>query len=304
MREVSKLKRCVRELIRRGYNLAPSSTKDDMPKGAMRILNAAKVQAEFRKQGRVTSEDTGEYTLKRKRGEDKKKAKEADSGEATSSEPAKIRTEADKDAAKAAKAASADVNAKGKQKEKEKGKPEIPKIGPNETLGEYNRRVEALMRGSVNKAIKSAEALKGQQIQALKAEKAARRAAALQGLPPPKPGSTLLANPLAPPKRKEASPSPEPEVKTFAEAPQRRRLNDVALAPPQLPKMRQAKKNPSEIGSKIPLNAGQKRIMEEERERVIKMYRDLKARKEQEKKLEREEKEAEKRRKKKARKNA
>lgn len=267
--------------------------KDDTPKGALRILNAAKVQAAFRKQGRVTSEDTGEYTLKRKRGEEKKAAKD---GEAKS-EPAKIRTEADKDAARAAKAAGAEDEGK-----KKKGKPEIPKIGPNETLGEYNRRVEALMRGSVNKAIKSAEALKGQQIQALKAEKAARRAAAQAGLPPPKPGSSFTATPL-PASKKQPSPSPEPEERTFAEAPQRRRLNDVALAPPQLPKMRQAKKTPSEIGSKIPLNAGQKRIMEEERERVIKMYRDMKAKKEQEKKAEKEEKEAEKRKKKKARKS-
>lgn len=270
--------------------------KDDTPKGALRILNAAKVQAAFRQKGRVNSEDTGEYTLKRKRGEDKKAAKSDES----KNEPAKIRTEAEKDAAKAVKAAAADGEAEGKKKKG--GKPEIPKIGPNETLGEYNRRVEALMRGSVNKAIKSAEALKGQQIQALKAEKAARRAAAQAGLPPPKPGTSFSANPL-PASKKEPSPSPEPEERKFAEAPQRRRLNDIALAPPQLPKMRQAKKKPSEIGSKIPLNAGQKRIMEEERERVIRMYRDMKAKKEQEKAAEKEEKEAEKRKKKKARKS-
>lgn len=288
------------KLTIRGYNLAPSSMKDDTPKGALRILNAAKVQAAFRKQGRVTSEDTGEHTLKRKRGEEKKAAKSSDDSKAN--EPAKIRTEADKEAAKAEKAAKASGEEGGKKKA---GKPEIPKIGPNETLGEYNRRVEALMRGSVNKAIKSAEALKGQQIQALKAEKAARRAAAQAGLPPPKPGSSFSSNPLpaGAAGKKEPSPSPEPEERTFAEAPQRRRLNDIALAPPQLPKMRQAKKTPSEIGSKIPLNAGQKRIMEEERERVIKMYRDMKARKEQEKAVEKEEKEAEKRKKKKARKS-
>lgn len=256
-----------------------------MPKGALRILNAAKVQAAFRQKGRVTSEDTGEHSLKRKRekaSKDKGKGKaEAEAPETTEK---KIRTEAERDAARAAKETAATA-------EKPQKKPTIPKIGPNETLGEYNRRVEALMRGSVNKAIKAAESLKGQQIQALKEEKAARRAKAL-GLPVPA--------------KRAPSPSPEPDSepeRTFAEAPQRRRLNDVALAPPQLPKMRQAKKHSSEIGSKIPLNAGQKRIMEEERERVIQMYRDMKARKEADKVKDKEDKEQAKRAKKRARKS-
>lgn len=279
-----------------------------MPKGALRILNAAKVQAAFRQKGRVTSEDTGEHTtLKRKRAEEKKEKKATKGESEGASEPAKIRTEADKDAAKAEKAAKAAGDADEAKPKKKAGKPEIPKIGPNETLGEYNRRVESLMRGSVNRAIKSAEQLKGQQIQALKAEKAARRAAAQQGLPPPPPGSSFTSNPApaggAGGKGRQPSSSPEPEEKTFAAAPGRRRLNDVALAPPQLPKMRQAKKHASEIGSKIPLNAGQKRIMEEERERVIAMYRDMKAKKEAERKAEKEAADAEKRKKKKARKS-
>ena len=101
----------------------------------------------------------------------------------------------------------------------------------------------------------------------------------------------------------------EPEdrpVVTFKPAPGPRRLNDIAQAPPSLPKLKGisgagasaggiagagawnkganaggGKKGTIGHGRTDVINAGQKRLMEEERERVIRQYRDIKAAREQ-----------------------
>jgi hypothetical protein len=172
---------------------------------------------------------------------------------------------------------------------KKKAKTELPKIGEHETLGEYNRRVEGLMRGGVASAIKAAAQVKGQQIQAAKDAKAERIAIA-QGKKKPTAGSDDDAA------GEPAVLKPNRPERTFAELPQRKRLNDIVQAPPQLPRMRQAKRSESGIGSasawgatgRTPLSAAQKRILETERERVVTLYREMKAKKEAEKEKERE----------------
>ncbi|BEJ05652.1 hypothetical protein CcaverHIS641_0301740 [Cutaneotrichosporon cavernicola] len=222
-------KRSVRvaERAKMGYSLPPSKNdQEDMPRGAMRILNAGKVQAAFRASGRTTSEDTGE----RKRSHE-------------------------------------ETNTPNKRR---KEKEELPKIAPHESLGEYNRRVEALLRDGVSGAIKKAEAAKGAAKSVAEEEKKARIAKA-QG-------------------KKEAEKKEEGEVrfnkpeKAFKEV-ERRRLNDIVQAPPSLPRLRMADKAQKKAGTKSernPLNAGQRRIMEAERERVVALYRDMKAKKEAE----------------------
>lgn len=159
-------------------------------------------------------------------------------------------------------------------------KADVPKIGEHESLGEYNRRVEATLRGGVSSAIKAAASAKGQAVRDAKAAKKARKEAA-QG--------KVAAE-------EEEELKPNRPAKEFEEAPQRKRLNDVAQAPPSLPRMRAAVKAGAGAGgsawaaaggSRTPLNAGQKRLMEVERERVIAQYREIKARKEADKEAER-----------------
>lgn len=74
----------------------------------------------------------------------------------------------------------------------------------------------------------------------------------------------------------------------FEKAPLRRSVNDVVQAPPSLPMLKRAKTGNNGTGTapagafaaaakgKNPLNAGQQRLMEEERERVIRRYREMK----------------------------
>lgn len=205
----------------RGYNLAPKANEDDLPRGAMRILNAGAVQAAFRKSGRTTSEDTGE---KRSRQEE--------------------------------------------DKPKKKAKSELPKIAPNESLGAYNRRVEALLRGGVSSAIKKAETTRALQVKDAKEAKAARVAKAQ--------GKEEVV------KDDEDKPVvPNRPAREFKELPTRRRLNDVAQAPPALPRLKVAEKgkDKSKREGRTPVNAGQARIMEAERERVVALYREMKAKK-------------------------
>lgn len=199
-----------------------------MPRGAMRILNAGKVQAAFRAAGRTTSEDTGE----------RKRPRDDDAGTGS--------------------------------KRQKKDKAELPKIAPNESLGEYNRRIEALLRPSVGGAIKKAEAARGAAKKQGEDEKKARvaKAQGKTGVEKEEVETEVRFN--------------KPE-KSFAQK-ERRRLNDVAQAPPSLPRLRMAEKpeKKAKRSERDPLNAGQRRIMEVERERVVAMYRELKAKKEAE----------------------
>ncbi|WVO14762.1 hypothetical protein L204_102400 [Cryptococcus depauperatus] len=265
-------KRAVREAesARKGLNLPPSlSAYDDAPRSATRILNSWKVQQRFRESGRKTSEDTGEprHSLS-----------------------------VDKD----------------KRKERA-GMQSISKIMPQETLAEYNRRVEISLRPSVSNAIKSAEAVlaaeKAEQSQRKKENK--RRARLVKLVKEGKVKKEILDefNKGIMEKKRKRKEGDEGEmekneqeeieedviVKNFAPLSPPRRLNNQA--PPTLPHLRKTGGNKTTSKSiydavgnsgKIPLNVGQKRILEEERERVIEMYREMKAQREITKKEERE----------------
>ncbi|WWC99038.1 hypothetical protein V866_005932 [Kwoniella sp. B9012] len=283
-------KRSVREAetAKKGTNLAPSSKSlnsayDDTPKSASRIISGWKFQSEFRKSGKTNSEDTGEYS----------KPSNSNSNSST-------------------------TNGKGKGKAVDKS--EIPKILPNETLGEYNRRIENLLRSGVSKAIKDAASTKALEVaQANRDKKVRKRKAKLEKLiKDGKVPKEALEKYLKEVREKEEQrndnhskgkrkrDNEEDEelhedgqgkqtrpAKEFKEMEGPRRLNDIVQAPPQLPHLRKSgekktstKEAYSAIGKnsdKIPLNAGQKRILEEERERVVRMYREMKAKKEEDK---------------------
>ncbi|WVW79883.1 hypothetical protein I302_101853 [Kwoniella bestiolae CBS 10118] len=285
-------KRSVREAetAKKGSNLPPStkaltSAYDDTPKSASRIISGWKFQSEFRSSGKTNSEDTGQ-------------PKSASSDPSASS--------------------SSNTKSNNVDKGKGKGKEEIPKILPNETLGEYNRRIETLLRGGVSKAIKDAASIKAAEAaQANRDKKVRKRKAKLEKLikdgKVPKEALEKYLKEVREKeltrekgKRKRDVEDDEEEgegegeekekkrpIKEFREMERPRRLNDIVQAPPQLPHLRksgQSKGTGKEVYSaigrdsgKIPLNAGQKRILEEERERVVRMYREMKARKEEDK---------------------
>ncbi|WWC87621.1 uncharacterized protein L201_002511 [Kwoniella dendrophila CBS 6074] len=286
------------ETAKRGSNLPPSakattSLYDDTPKSATRIISGWKFQSEFRGSGRTNSEDTGERD-KLKIATSKQNTK---NGQSSSSAGKVISTE------------------KGKGKEK------LPSILPNESLGEYNRRIESILRPGVSKAMKDAESSKQLEISnLLKDKKINKKKSKLEKLiKDGKLPKEALTNFLKEQEQKEkdklnkrkrndnddlddddeeeGSENDEEKkrrkpIKEFKEIEKPRRLNDIVQAPPQLPHLRKSSTPKSNTSSKeaytaignntsrLPLNAGQKRILEEERERVVKMYREMKAQKE------------------------
>lgn len=268
---------------------------DDTPRSASRILNGYATQSAFRASGRVTSEDTGERRPKVKSA--------STSTPAGSSSQGKGKGRAS-DSAPASNADSKDPKGKGKGK----GAYDVPSILPHESLGEYNRRVESLMRPDVNKAIKDAASIKAAELaQVWKDKKERKKRAKLEKLVKEgKLDKSALDTVASSSKRKraggdddgvdsddgEAGGSAAPGavksrgIKEFAPLPGPKRLNDIVMAPPSLPHLRKLGQEKSvgkgvygAIGSgsgKNPLNAGQQRILDEERERVVKLYREMK----------------------------
>ncbi|GHJ88289.1 hypothetical protein NliqN6_4691 [Naganishia liquefaciens] len=264
-------KRSVRESEKqkKGHNLAPSDASlgssyvDDTPKGAARIFNSLKVRQDYH---------------------DKKKSQAAAAAAGAADKKGKRRQDP----------AAAGKNANG-----------LPKIIPGESLGDYNRRLEDHMRPAVTQAMRDANAKRAEEERKLASEKKARREAQKEakrrkdaGLPKPdKEEAAVVAadeergvgGREASGKRgrdEEASGSdtegqtPKRGKTEFDKAPQRHSILDVMTAPPVLPKLKKQKKAaPSSIFAPIgrnPFNAGQQRILEEERERVVARYRELK----------------------------
>ena len=261
----------------------------------MRVLNSMSTQAAFRAKGLRSSEDTGER---------KPKPKPTPASKSSSSNPGSSSK------GSTSTSTSSDKTAKLKPKAKDMQNPStvpnppsakgsggggnkssIPSIMPHESLGEYNRRVESVMRSGVSQAIKSANKTKAEQEKAARLAKEERRKASMAGKPDP-----LLASSKSEGDNEKGSAAKSSGTKRkhdvtdapleFAEKSGPRRLNDIAQAPPSLPKLRVARDD--DKGSmwtakgkgRLGLSAGQERIMEEERERVIKQYREIKARKE------------------------
>ncbi|WVQ77412.1 hypothetical protein IAR50_007097 [Cryptococcus sp. DSM 104548] len=267
------------EAAKRGKNLAPSDDKnpyDDTPRGATRIFNSIDLQTKFRASGRKNSEDTGE-----RRGP-----------------------------------SGAGKDANGKDKGKGKGKEPLPKIMPQETLGEYNRRIESLLRPAVSSAIKTAENQRQAEVaDERRGKKERKRRARLEKLVKEgKVDKKLLEDfekgvkekkrkreqgkggdsesedeeeERGGKKAKQQQQREPKEFKTVASTSAPKRLNDIAQAPPSLPQLKRAGEKSNVYNAvssgKMPLNAGQKRIMEEERERVINLYREMKAKRQESK---------------------
>lgn len=225
-------------------------------------------QAAFRAKGGRTSEDTGERRKK----------------------PAPNPTNP---ATKAKKQSSEHKGAGQKGSDTTK----TPKIMPHESLAEFNRRVEATLRGGVSQAFKSAAAKKTAQENEAKALKAQRKKDAQaksngKKEDVPSNGDTGVSGAEVKKgvKRKH---DVNDDALEFASAPGPRRLNDIAQAPPSLPKLKVSQDDAVSpwIGKgkgKSGLSVGQERLMEIERERVIKRYREMKAAKEEVKEKERE----------------
>ncbi|KAI0259928.1 hypothetical protein BC834DRAFT_926055 [Gloeopeniophorella convolvens] len=173
-------------------------------------------------------------------------------GEEGGDAPAKRRRVAD--AAEGAKAGSAAI-AKSKVK-----------IQPGESLKHFNRRVEDDMRPLMRSAIKTSAATE---------RKGKKPAAGAKDQQPDATGkkskmqSSEDAEDAAAPADKHRD-RPKEFATTSSAAP--RRLNDVAMAPPELKRLRAARRSGV-------LSMAQRAMMETEREKAIQRYREMKERK-------------------------
>ena len=185
-------------------------------------------------------------------------------------------------------------------------------------MGEYNRRLEDHLRPEVSGVIKAAAAAKAQAEKAIWQEKKANREAAKEArrrkergepaIPSDKPGNGVAGKGKrkamimddtddendgdGPSSSASTAASKKPRKTEFETLDQRRRVNDVVQAPPQLPGLkRSGLKKPATSAfsatGRTPLNPGQKRLMEEERDRVIQRYREMKEAKLQQRQTER-----------------
>ena len=251
----------------------------------MRILNGMATQQNFRAKGGRSSEDTGERRPKKASAAS---SKGDQSGAGKVAEPTNQNSKG-----KGKGKASETENGEGKSKKGEKEK--VPGIMPHESLAEYNRRIESILRPGVSAAIKSANhRKKDMEKEAQRAKedrkRRAKEAEEAEGEAEEEGGAAAGGKGK---KRKHDVSDPALE---FASAPTTRRLNDIAEAPPQLPTLRVAKEKDKKKASvwaakgagKSGLSPAQERILAEERERVIKRYREIKAGKEAEREKERE----------------
>jgi len=243
-----------------GFNNTPKSTNtgsytDDTPKGASRVLNSLQTRQAYQE-----------------------KKKSGTLGSSSTTRPGRA----------------------GSTGKNPKAAPGLPKILPGERLGEYNRRLEDHLRPEVTGAIKAAAAVKAAQEKEVWMEKKRRREEAKEDKKRKERGEEKEVVPTAAAKGKRKATimddtddeneedaqtnrttAPKRPKKTeFETLPIRRGITDVVQAPPaRLPSLKRLPKQTGGAFSatgRTPLNAGQKRLMEEERERVIKRYREEK----------------------------
>ncbi|TIC18122.1 hypothetical protein E3Q13_02177 [Wallemia mellicola] len=147
------------------------------------------------------------------------------------------------------------------------------KIRPDERLKDFNRRIDNKMRKDINTSIKSNTSEKAAKRmnkiieKEQEKEKQKKRAA-----------EELKAHQEA--QAEEDDSEEERPERDFEVADQRRSLNDVAQAPPTLPRMkRQAKRfgiEDSSAGSRVGAPLMRQMELEKERDRVINLYRQQK----------------------------
>ena len=224
------------------------------------MFDSIKLASQFRASGRTSSEDTGERTKKRKLDDTKDKKEPSGTQKAsTSTKPAH-------------------TSQKGEVKPKKEG---MPKIRDNESISDYNRRIESLLRPGVAKAIKSANSLKSSREKEAKQAKQKRKES--QGVPEPEPEVEVKKRPGV-----HDVNDPAKEFRTVSS----RRLNDIVQAPPMLDHLRKGmgpggkKKGTGgetsawKATGRLPVNVGQERLLNKERDRVVKAYREIKAERE------------------------
>jgi hypothetical protein len=177
--------------------------------------------------------------------------------------------------ASASTSETAEGKGKGKDIAKGKGKEagkdtKVPRIMPHESLGDYNRRVEGLLRPGVANAIKSAS-LAAAQVRQNRSDLSAEersKGKRSSGEHNEEDSDDGVLKPNRP-------------LRLFKEKEGPRRLNDIVQAPPDIRKRKRTDQQTGvwqALGSKRnPLNAGQQRLLEVERERVIEKYREMKA---------------------------
>lgn len=237
------------------------------------MFNSMNYQSKFRATGRTSSEDTGERTSKkRKLPAAESTAKKGESSCSSGGLPGQ------------SNAGEGPVSRKGKEKEKEA----LPKIRDNESLADYNRRIESLLRPGVAKAIKSANTVRSQQERNAKEAKKLRK----KGVADPASVEQTDGETDGTQKRRSGVHDVSDPAKEFKTT-ERRRLNDIVQAPPILPHLKKGlgpggkkKVGGGETSAwkatgRMPLNLGQERLLNAERERVVKAYREIKAEREQ-----------------------
>lgn len=165
---------------------------------------------------------------------------------------------------------------KSSSKGKGKGKEEVPGIMPNESLGDYNRRVESLLRPGVSRAIKDAS----------RAGKINSKSKSKSADVDPSTSTSHDKSSKSGSKGKAKHDISDPPKLLPTQPNGIKRLNDIVTAPPSLLHLKGLKSSGNDGGSvwtaresgKEVLNLGQRRLLEVERERVVGLYRDMKAR--------------------------
>ncbi|TFY66919.1 hypothetical protein EVG20_g4174 [Dentipellis fragilis] len=186
----------------------------------------------------------------------------------------KRKVQGDDQAGPAKKRRRPSTDIEGVTKAKTKGK-QIA-IKPGETLAHFNRRVEEDMRPLVRSAVQTASAVErnARKMQG-KDVSSARQPS---GKEKKQKGRSESPDSSPPPDKHRDRPKEFSNVSTSAP----RRLNDIAMAPPDLKKLPRGAKNLKEGATKKSagvVSMAQKAMMEEERERVIKRYREMKEKK-------------------------
>jgi hypothetical protein len=190
----------------------------------------------------------------------------------------------DKDVKKGESSRPTALPAHTSQKGDKPKKEALPKIRDNESISDYNRRIESLLRPGVAKAIKSANSLKSSREKEAKEAKLKRKQS--QGVKEVEPEVEQVK------KRPGVHDVNDPakEFRTVSS----RRLNDIVQAPPMLDHLRKGmgpggkKKGTGgetsawKATGRLPVNVGQERLLNQERERVVKAYREIKAEREKE----------------------
>ncbi|KAH9977299.1 hypothetical protein BGW80DRAFT_1288485 [Lactifluus volemus] len=246
--------RSVREQQRkeRGADLAPLGHQgrnrgladESIPKSVLRVLDAAKIRAEYRQKRKLPEA----------------KANDDDDDDGPTSKKRRRTT----------RRLRRGLKGKGSR-----GETMAIKIQPGESLRAFNRRVEDHMRPLVRSAIRASAATERAERKAIVTDPASSSAKSHRHT------STTTRKPNSSSKH-DNSDRPKEFAITSSAAP--RRLNDVAMAPPELKRVPRPRgvassgKKPRAMESKAGgvLSMAQRAMLEAERENAIRRYREMK----------------------------